>query len=121
MFAGEEYEEPAAYCWMREEPSSTAEVDYLVQCGNSLVPVEVKSGSGGKMKGLLIFLNDKHRDFAVRFNLDCPSYIPDAEAKDSKGRECRYALLSLPLYFICQLDRLIRFAIANREMRIRPE
>lgn len=120
MFAGEEYEEPVAYCWIREEPSSTAEVDYLVQCGNYLVPVEVKSGSGGKMKGLLIFLNDKHRDFAVRFNLDCPSYIPDAEAKDSKGRECRYALLSLPLYFICQLDRLIRFAIANREMRMRP-
>ena len=120
MFAGEEYEEPVAYCWIREEPSSTAEVDYLVQCGNDLVPVEVKSGSGGKMKGLLIFLNDKHRDFAVRFNLDCPSYIPDAEAKDSKGRECRYALLSLPLYLICQLDRLIRFAIANREMRMRP-
>lgn len=72
------------------------------------------------MKCLLIFLNDKHRDFAVRFYLDCPSYIPDAEEKDSKGRECRYALLSLPLYFfICQLDRLIRFTVANREIRIR--
>lgn len=120
MFAGEEYEEPMAYCWIREEPSSMAEVDYLVQCGNTIVPVEVKSGSGGKMKGLLIFLNDKHRDFAVRFNLNCPSYIPDAVAKDSKGRVCRYALLSLPLYFICQLNRLIRYTLVNREMRIHP-
>ena len=120
LFSGETYEEPSAYCWMREEPSSTAEVDYLMQCGNALVPVEVKSGAGGKMKGLHLFLNEKKRDFAVRFNADLPSFIPDAVAKDPKGRECRYALLSLPLYMVGQLERLIRSVLAHRDLRIKP-
>lgn len=118
-YAGPEYEEPAAYCWMREEPSSSAEIDYLVQCGTAIVPVEVKSGSCGKMKGLQIFLNDRQHDFAVRFNADMPSYIPDAEAKDPKGRQCRYSLLSLPLYMICQFDRILRYMIAHRNMERR--
>jgi uncharacterized protein len=120
LFVGETYEEPAAYCWMREEPSSTAEVDYVVQCGNAIVPVEVKSGASGRMKGLQIFLNEKERDFAVRFNADMPSFIPDAVAKDPKGRECRYALLSLPLYMVGQLDRLVRLSLAHRDLRVKP-
>lgn len=120
MFSGEPYEEPAAYCWMREEPSSTAEVDYVMQCGNVLVPIEVKSGASGRMKGLHLFLNEKRRDFAVRFNADPPSYMPDAVAKDSKGRECRYSLLSLPLYMVGQIERLIRHALAHRDLRVRP-
>ena len=120
LFSGEPYEEPAAYCWMREEPSSTAEVDYVVQCGNEIVPVEVKSGASGRMKGLQLFLNEKKRDFAVRFNADVPSFIPDAVAKDPKGRECRYALLSLPLYMVGQLDRLVRQAFAHRSLRVKP-
>ena len=121
LFAGETYEEPAAYCWMREEPSSTAEVDYVVQCGNAIVPVEVKSGASGRMKGLQLFLNEKNRDFAVRFNADVPSFIPDAVAKDPKGRECRYALLSLPLYMVGQLDRLVRHALSHRNLRVKPQ
>lgn len=72
------------------------------------------------MKGLHLFLNEKRRDFAVRFNADIPSYIPDAVAKDPKGRECRYALLSLPLYMVGQLERLIRHVLAHRDLRIKP-
>ena len=120
LFAGEPYEEPAAYCWIREEPSSTAEVDYVVSCGSVVVPVEVKSGASGRMKGLQLFLNEKGRDFAVRFNADVPSYLPDAAAKDPKGRECRYSLLSLPLYMVGQLDRLIRYALSRRDVRAKP-
>ena len=120
MFKGETYEEPSAYCWIREEPSSTAEVDYVVQCGNMIIPVEVKSGARGRMKGLLLFLNEKKRDFAVRFNAERPSYIAHASATDSKGRICIYSLLSLPLYMVGQLDRLIRYALAHREVCVKP-
>lgn len=120
MFSGEAYEEPVAYCWIREEPSSTAEVDYVVQCGNALVPIEVKSGASGRMKGLHVFLNEKGRDFAVRFNADMPSYIPDAIAKDSRGHECRYSMLSLPLYMVGQLGRLVRNVMPHRDLRVKP-
>ncbi len=110
LHSGKEYETPAAYCWMREARNSSAEVDYLVQSGTDIVPVEVKGGKTGSLKSLLFFLNEKHGDFAVRFNTDKPSLLVDAEVADNLGRTCRYSLLSLPMYMVCQLKRLVRDA-----------
>ncbi len=108
LYFGSEFEEPKAYCWIREERNSSAEVDYVIQIGNRIVPIEVKSGKTGSMKGLHFFLNEKHRDFAVRFNADRPSILKDAIVRDTLGRDCRFSLLSLPLYMVCQLRRLLR-------------
>ena len=41
-------------------------------------------------------------------------------SQDPKGRECRYSLLSLPLYMVGQLDRLIRYALSRRDVRAKP-
>ncbi len=60
------------------------------------------------MKGLHFFMNEKHRHFAVRFNADKPSLAKNAHVRDTLGRECEFRLLSLPLYMVCQLMRLIR-------------
>jgi len=40
------------YYWRRAEKSSTAEVDFLVSRGGKVIPVEVKSGSSGRLKSL---------------------------------------------------------------------
>lgn len=106
LFAGAEYEEPFAYCWIREAPKSQAEVDYLIQVGTQVVPVEVKGGTTGSMKGLHLYLNEKHADFAVRFNADKPSYLKNAHARDVLGRACDFRFLSLPLYMACEVGRL---------------
>ena len=108
LYFGNEFEEPKAYCWIREERNASAEVDYVIQLGNRIVPVEVKSGKTGSMKGLHIFLNEKHRDFAVRFNGDRPSMLKDAKVRDPFGQDCQFSLLSLPLYMVCQLKRLLQ-------------
>ena len=108
LYSGEEYEEPAAYFWLREARNSAAEVDYVVQYGTDIVPVEVKGGTTGSMKGLHFFMNEKHRHFAVRFNADKPSLVENAHVRDTLGRECEFRLLSLPMYMVCQLMRLIR-------------
>ena len=106
LFAGAEYEEPSAYFWIREAPKSQAEVDYLLQVGTRIVPVEVKGGTTGSMKGLHIYLNEKHADFAMRFNADKPSYMRNAHARDVLGRDCDFRFLSLPLYMACESVRL---------------
>jgi hypothetical protein len=46
------------YFWSRPQRSSTAEVDYLVVCGSSIVPVEVKSGSGGRLRSLQVLRSE---------------------------------------------------------------
>ena len=120
LFSGEDYEEPAAYFWMRESRNSTAEVDYIVQSGTHLVPVEVKGGSTGSMKGLHVFLGEKSCTFAVRLNADRPSYLPNAHVRDALGHDCDYRFLSLPLYMVCQLKRHIAFALNHPLPAIRP-
>ncbi|MDD2714800.1 MAG: AAA family ATPase [Candidatus Wallbacteria bacterium] len=105
-YSGEAYETPGLHYWNREKKSSSAEVDFLIQSGNKVVPVEVKAGKTGSLRSLQVFLHEKKADFAVRFNTDFPSTgefrtsIPGAEQR------C-YRLLSLPLYLICQAQRLI--------------
>ena len=114
LYAGAEYEEPAAYCWMREAAKSQAEVDYVIQLGTKIIPVEVKGGTTGSMKGLHLYLNEKHADFALRFNADNPSYLAKAQAKDVLGRECVFRFLSLPLYMVCEATRLLQAARDDR-------
>ena len=107
LYSGKDYEAPVAYCWIRESKNSSAEVDYIMQIGTDIIPVEVKSGTTGSLKSLNLFLNEKKRHFAVRFNIDRPSFLVDAEVTDSLRRRCRYSLLSLPMYMICQLKRIV--------------
>jgi predicted AAA+ superfamily ATPase len=54
------------YYWQREKPGSAAEVDYVVQCGSDIVPVEIKSGTKGSMQSLFRFLSEKKYGYGIR-------------------------------------------------------
>ena len=58
------------YFWTREKPQSQAEIDYIVQLNEKIVPIEVKSGTRGKMQSLLLFLKEKHAEFGIRTSLE---------------------------------------------------
>ncbi len=45
------------YFWQRSAKSSTAEVDYLIVREGKIFPLEVKSGSSGRLKSLHLLLN----------------------------------------------------------------
>jgi len=61
---------PASYYWQREKKGSQAEVDYVVQLANKIVPIEVKSGIKGKMQSLRIFIEEKKSKFGIRTSLE---------------------------------------------------
>ena len=81
MFVGLEIEKAAGpfaeaqlFYWHREARSSNAEVDYLLQKGDGIVPVEVKSGKKGAMKSLGMLMDEKDLPLGLRFsqeNLSC--------------------------------------------------
>ena len=96
-------------------------MDYVLACGRTPVPVEVKAGATGSLKGLHVFLSEKKRRFAVRLNADKPSWLPDAHVQDVLGRPVDFSLLSLPLYLVGQLSRLVRDVLAAPPSRpVRP-
>jgi predicted AAA+ superfamily ATPase len=84
----------ALYAWSREAKSSSAEVDYLVAIGPTIVPIEVKAGAIGSLRSLKIFMEEKKAAWGVRISE--ASFCLD------------HSVLSLPFYLIEQLPRLVR-------------
>ena len=96
------------YYWNREKRDANAEIDYLVEIENKIIPVEVKAGKTGALKSLQVFMAEKKKDFAIRFNTDTPN-LTDVEVSVKMGdsvKPVKYRLLSLPLYMINFLDDL---------------
>jgi hypothetical protein len=58
------------YYWHREALNSNAEVDYLIQKGRDIIPVEVKSGTKGSMQSLFLFLKEKKKPYGFRLSLE---------------------------------------------------
>ncbi len=63
-------EKQQLYYWHREKRGSNAEVDYLLEQETQIVPVEVKSGSTGKMQSLNLFINEKKSSKGIRISLE---------------------------------------------------
>ena len=66
--SGSCYEQKYLYYWQREALNSSAEVDYLIQKQQNIVPMEVKAGTKGSMQSLFLFLKEKNRPFGVRLS-----------------------------------------------------
>ncbi|MDR3000215.1 MAG: AAA family ATPase [Fibromonadaceae bacterium] len=64
------YEQENLYFWSREKAKSNAEVDYVVQRGEKIIPIEVKSGSSGKMQSMRLFLEEKKSEYGIRSSLE---------------------------------------------------
>jgi len=58
------------FYWHRETRGSNAEVDYIIQQNENIFPVEVKSGTQGKMQSLRIFLTEKKLNQGIRLSLE---------------------------------------------------
>ena len=61
---------PSLYYWQREQRGSAAEIDYVIQQSNRIVPIEVKAGTTGQMQSLHIFLAERKLDYGIRISLE---------------------------------------------------
>ncbi len=97
QFVGQELaiaQQGKLYYWARQAKSSSAEVDYVVVKDNRIFPVEVKSGSAGRLKSLHLFLR-KYPDSPGGLVF---SSRPYAELSEQK-------ITFLPLYFALSATR----------------
>ena len=112
----EPFEDRALYYWIRQQKNAHAEVDYLISGKNRVIPIEIKAGTTGSLKSLHVFMASRNNSpFAVRFNRDFPS-LDDVSHDIRVGNQtitARYKLLSLPLYMICQIKRLVEEQLAS--------
>ncbi len=64
------YRSNSLYYWQRESPGGNAEVDYVFQKGDKIIPIEVKSGMRGAMQSMHLFLREKNLEEGIRFSLE---------------------------------------------------
>ena len=64
------YDQVQLYYWHRESGKSNAEVDYIVQKNEKIIPIEVKSGTSGKMQSMNLFLEEKQSEYGIRTSLE---------------------------------------------------
>ena len=85
------------YYWQREARGANAEIDYLSQNGNDVLPIEVKSGTRGAMQSLWIFLEEKKLPLGVR------------TSQENFGRHDKICVI--PLYAIGKLKHFLKPSI----------
>jgi predicted AAA+ superfamily ATPase len=95
------YQEPRLYYWRKNKPRSQAEVDYLFAESGVVYPIEVKSGTTGRLKSMRMFIEQKKSPFGVRLSPQPLSFYDH--------------VLSVPLYAISELPRLIDVAGKNTD------
>ena len=88
----DKHQQGSIYFWAREKKGSMAEVDYVINIGSNILPLEVKSGKEGKLKSLRMFIDEKKSKLGIRFSQDRLSYYDK--------------ILSIPLYMVEQMPRL---------------
>ncbi|OGV26599.1 MAG: hypothetical protein A3F18_06400 [Legionellales bacterium RIFCSPHIGHO2_12_FULL_37_14] len=100
QFAGQEllaYQKPyiqsELYYWDRQKPNSSAEVDYVINVNDRIIPIEIKAGKTGSLRSLQLFLNEKKYSLGVRLS--------------QRQLEKHQRILSIPLYMISEIARLV--------------
>jgi predicted AAA+ superfamily ATPase len=64
------YEKNELYYWQREVRNSQAEVDYVIQRQEKIIPVEVKAGTKGSMQSMYLFLEEKKGEYGIRLSME---------------------------------------------------
>ena len=88
------YEQKRLYFWTREKKSSSAEIDYVHACEGAVYPVEVKSGSTGRLKSMRLFQQQNTLPLGIRFS-ELPLSLHDG-------------ILSIPLYAVEAMESLLQ-------------
>ena len=90
--------------WVRGKKQSNAEVDYIIQSGQYLIPIDVKAGKTGSLRSLHQFVERSAHPFAVRLNA---GPVEKVKAVTPNGKQ--YDLLSLPYFLSAKLQNYIEW------------
>jgi predicted AAA+ superfamily ATPase len=87
------------FFWVREAKNSQAEIDFIFQYEDQLIPIEVKSGNCSTLKSLHSFMESSTHNLAIRFwnNPVSKDLITLPSGK-------KYSLYNLPFYYAGQLE-----------------
>lgn len=90
--------------WTREKKDASAEIDFIWIHGDKIIPIEVKSGSAGKLRSLHQFIDRAPHSIGVRVY---SGKLAIEKTKTLAGKE--FTLLNLPFYLINKLPEYLAY------------
>lgn len=111
------YLENNLHYWTRERRNSEAEVDYVAQVNQKIIPIEVKSGKKGTLKSLQVYSIEKKSEIGLRFNSNLPQISDiDTNVRINKDvKKVNFKLISLPLYLVGDYNKIIEHFLNKKE------
>jgi len=73
------YTRQELFCWQRSANSDSsngtgvrgnAQIDFVIQKGSDIIPIEVKAGTQGGMQSLRLFMKEKYIEKGIRTSLE---------------------------------------------------
>ncbi len=98
------------YYWTRNSRNSQAEVDYITNYKQTVIPIEVKADRQGGMKSLWAFMRDKGLRYAVRCSLE---NFGEFDVADNQEDSMVRHVWTCPLYAVKCLPNIMS-AIESR-------
>ncbi len=97
------------FYWLRESKNSNAELDYLWEFNNEIMPLEVKSGKAGTMKSLFVYCFENKKEKGIRLStniIDIQDINTQIRLK-AKNQDVKLKLLSIPMYLTYKINDII--------------
>ena len=93
--------------WVREKSQASSEVDLVIQYKNKIIPVEIKSGSTGKLRSLHEFIERANHGYAIRMYAGEFSVEEHITPKLKK----QYKLMNMPYYLGAKLPEYVAWFV----------
>lgn len=81
--------------WIRENHSSNAELDLVLESGKRLIPMEIKSGGKGTLRSLMQFIDESPIDIGVRLS---PNFFSKEPAQTINKKP--FTLYNIPYFHV---------------------
>lgn len=91
------------FYWVRQAKNSQAEIDYVINYNQSVLPIEVKAGTQGGMKSLWLFMREKKLEKAIRCSLENFGSFENQDKEETAQRE----VLICPIYAVSMLRNIL--------------
>jgi len=94
--------------WIPQNANAQAEIDFVLPYEDLLIPIEVKSGTTGKLRSLHRFIDEAPHNWAIRV------YAGKFKIEDAKTIHGKhFKLINMPFYLLGQINKILKLALSN--------
>ncbi len=93
------------YFWVRDKKGTNAEVDYVWQYGQHIIPIEVKAGTNAHLRSLHSYVNTSQEHVTAIRVWSGEYFVQDTQTPAPNNKP--YRLINIPFYLVGFIDKII--------------